>query len=93
MSSEDAFATSPQRRSKLSKRNAEQSKMSAERGKICTEHMKSLARVMTQWIGQSTLTSTRIATDADLATESDSESLGTWQQKPSKKFFKKVLTG
>ena len=61
--------------------------MSAERGKICTECISSLARVMTQWIGQSTLTSTRIATDADLATESDSEFLGTWQQKPSKKFF------
>ena len=69
MSSEDACATSPQRRSKFSKKSAGQSKMSAERGKICTEHTKSLARVMTQWIGQSTLTSTRIATDADLATE------------------------
>ena len=44
---------------------------------------------MTQWIGQSTLTSTRIATDADLASESDSEFFGTWQQKPIKKNFKK----
>ena len=69
MSSEDAYATSPQRRSKLSKRSAEQSKMSAMLGRhnmmLTSEH----ARVMTQWIGQSTLTSTRIATDADLATE------------------------
>ena len=46
-------------------------------------------RVMTQWIGQSTPISSRIATDADLATESDSESFGTWQQKPIKKIFKK----
>jgi len=89
MSSEDAFATSPQRLSQFSKRSAEQSKMSAERGKICAEHMKSLARVMTQWIGMSTLTSSKIATDADLTTESDSEFIGTWQQKPIKKFLKK----
>lgn len=68
-SSEDAFATSPQRLSKFSKRNAERSKMSAERGKICAEHTKSLARVMTQWIGQSTLTSTKIATEYALAIE------------------------
>ena len=50
------------------------------------------ARVMTQWIGQSTPTSTRIATDADLASESDSELLGAWQQKPTEKISKKLLT-
>ena len=66
---EGVSATSLKKPFRLSKRNREQSKMSAERGKICTEHTKSLARVMTQWIGQSTLTSIRIATDADLATE------------------------
>jgi len=82
-------ATSLKKPFRLSKRNREQSKMSAERGKICIECISSLARVMTQWIGQSTLTSTRIATDADLATESDSESLGAWQQKPSKKILKR----
>ena len=48
-----------------------------------------IARAMTHGIGQSTLTSSKIATDADLATESDSEFIGTWQQKPIKKFLKR----
>ena len=84
-------ATSLKRPFRLSKRNRERSKKSAECGKICIECISSLARVMTRWIGQSTLTSTRIATDADLASESDSEFLGTWQQKPRKKYSKKTL--
>jgi hypothetical protein len=40
---------------------------------------------MTQWIGQSTLTSSKIATEYALATEQDSEFIGTWQQKPIEK--------
>ena len=85
-SSEDAFATSPQRLSKFSKRNAKQSKMSAECGRISIEHTAERVRVMTQSIGQSTLTSSKIVTEYALATESDSESFGTCQQKPNKNF-------
>jgi hypothetical protein len=92
MSSEDAFATSPQRLSKSSKRNAKQSKMSREHGKTCTALMRLLARLTTRWIGQSTLTSSRIVTEYALATEQDSEFIGTRQQKPIKKFFKNHLT-
>lgn len=77
-------AISPQRPSRLSKRISEQSKTSAERGKICTLPVREQSRPTTQWIGQSTLTSTKIGADAVLVSESDSESLGTWQQKPSK---------
>ncbi len=86
MSSEDAFATSPKRLSKFSKRNAEQSRMSVMLGRHSMMPTSEHARVTTQWIGQSTLTSTKIATDADLATEQDSESFGTRQQKPKKIF-------
>lgn len=85
-------ATSPKKPFRLSKRNREQSKTSAMLGKHNTMLTSERARVMTQWIGQSTPISSKITTDADLATESDSESLGTWQQKPSKKFLKKGLT-
>ena len=80
--SEDVCAISPQRQLKLSKRISAKSKMSVERGKICTGHMRPRVRLMTQWIGQSTLTSTKIGADAVLVSESDSESFGTWQQKP-----------
>jgi hypothetical protein len=64
--------------------------MSATHGRHSMMLTSERVRVMTQWIGQSTLTSSRIATDADLATESDSESLGAWQQKPSKKILKRL---
>ena len=83
-------ATSPKKPFRLSKRNREQSKTSAMHGRHNTMLTSERARVTTQWIGQSTLTSSRIATDADLTTESDSESLGAWQQKPSKNFLKGI---
>lgn len=86
-SSEDAYATSPQRLSKSTKRSREQSKMSAERGKTSTEPTAERVRAMTRSIGQSTLTSTKIATEYALATELDSELFGAWQQKPIKKNF------
>jgi hypothetical protein len=50
--------------------------MSAERGKISTEPTAERVRAMTRSIGQSTLTSSKTATEYVLATESDSELFG-----------------
>ena len=66
---EGVFATSPRRLSQFSKRSARQSKTSATHGKTCARHSKEPSRLMTQWIGQSTPTSSKIATEFALATE------------------------
>ena len=91
-SSEDVSATSPRKPFRLSKRNREQSKMNTQRGNKCTTHISHGVRVKTQWIGIFTPIFTKIGAVAVLVTESDSEFFGTWQQKPNKKIFKKLLT-